>query len=225
MKRGKFIVFEGGEGSGKTTAITYVRSRLGNDDFIYTREPGGTPVAERIRALFLEREAQGEKFTVLTDLLLISAARAQHVENLIRPMFEEGRHVICDRFDLGTYAYQIAENDRRDLIDTYQVLVMMACGGGMFLGSKRKTYPLQPDLYLYLDVDAEIARQRALSRSGKQTSFDKKGVKFYEAIRKGFDEVITTLPDNKVRRIDAGKSPEEVGEDVLSAIRELTNLP
>lgn len=226
MTRGKFIVFEGGEGSGKTTALNYIRQRLGEEDFIYTREPGGTRVAEKIRELFLERQVGEEKFTPLTDLLLIAAARAQHMEMVVRPALLSGRHVLCDRFDLGTYAYQIALPDRHDLIAVHKTLLMIVCEGDILADVPKSDADMfKPDLYLYFDVDAEIGRLRARTRDGTLTSFDNGSLELYQAILRGYEEVISTLPDEKFRRIVASRSIEEVGEECLKAVRDFVWPP
>lgn len=224
-KKGRFIVFEGGEGSGKSTALENLRKVFGDDQFIYTHEPGGTPAAELIREVFLTQGSRDEKFTALTQLFLIGAARTQHMETLIRPALEEGKHVVCDRFNLSTYAYQIARYKRYDLIDAMKVIDFLACGNGHlasnFLNEVFMGYVLSPDLYIFFDVDPEIGRERALKRKGKQSSFDKEKLETHQRVYEGFFEIISTIPSERVYQIDGQRSENEVLNEVVTAIKKI----
>lgn len=151
MKPGKFITIEGGEGVGKSTQIGALRDWLAEQglEVVLTREPGGTPRAERIRALLLEPSEEAMPATC--ELLLMFAARATHVENLIKPALARGAWVVCDRFIDATYAYQGGGRGfDRELIKTLERAV---------LGS------LRPDLTLLLDAPVAIGAARARSRN------------------------------------------------------------
>lgn len=166
--QGKFITIEGGEGVGKTTNITYVKAWLEQHgiDYIATREPGGTPVAEKIRKLLLDHHE--ENIDPMAELLLIFAARAQHLNRVIRPALERGQWVLCDRFTDATYAYQ---------------------GGGRELGLEKVAVledfvqgALRPNLTLILDVEPKIGLKRA-TRRGELDRFESEKMVFFEKIR------------------------------------------
>ena len=152
MIRGKFITIEGSEGVGKTTQIAALRDSLAERglDVVVTREPGGTPRAERIRELLLT--PTDEPMPMTCELLLMFAARATHIENLIRPALERGAWVVCDRFTDATYAYQgEGRGVRRDEIANLERFVQAE---------------LRPDLTLLLDAPIEIGAARAAARDG-----------------------------------------------------------
>jgi len=168
MKRGKFITFEGGEGVGKTTNLSFVRELLNAKgvSVIMTREPGGTPLAERIRELLLAN--QEEEIAPKAELLMIFAARAQHINQVIEPALQQGQWVLCDRFTDATYAYQ---------------------GGGRGLDLQMIQWleqsvqgDLRPDLTLLLDAPVETGLQRAKYR-GKLDRFELEQSLFFERIR------------------------------------------
>ncbi|MGD8832811.1 MAG: dTMP kinase, partial [Pseudomonadales bacterium] len=164
---GRFITLEGGEGVGKSTNLEVVVKRVeaAGHPVLTTREPGGTPLAEEIRDLFLEVRA--EPVAGITELLLIFAARAQHLETVIRPALAAGTWVVCDRFTDATYAYQ---------------------GGGRGLSTSKiealETLvqgTLQPDLTLYLDVPVNVGQARIANRAHDR--MEREAVAFYEAVR------------------------------------------
>ncbi|MBS0381646.1 MAG: dTMP kinase, partial [Proteobacteria bacterium] len=149
---GRLITLEGGEGAGKSTLLAGLREHFGRErvDVLYTREPGGTPVGEAIRALVLDPAHRG--IAAETELLLMFAARAQLVREVLRPALDSGRWVLCDRFTDASYAYQ---------------------GGGRGIDSARiaeleriSTAGLQPDLTLLLDLPVAHGRARASQRGG-----------------------------------------------------------
>jgi len=165
---GKFITLEGGEGSGKTTNRQFIEDWLKARGItcVVTREPGGTPYAEKIRALLLDH--QDEKVDPLAELLLIFAARAQHLASLIRPTLAAGTWVLCDRFTDATYAYQGGGRQLdMALVATLEQLVQ---------GS------LQPDLTLVLDIDPAVGMARA-SRRGSLDRFEVEQTAFFERVR------------------------------------------
>ncbi|MBG2710506.1 dTMP kinase [Proteus mirabilis] len=203
MNNSKFIVIEGLEGAGKTSAIQTVIDTLkeqGITNLAFTREPGGTPLAEKLREL-IKQGIDGEKVTDKAELLMLYAARVQLVENVIKPALAEGKWVIGDRHDLSSQAYQ---------------------GGGRGLDkdlmlSLRNTVlgDFRPDLTLYLDLDPAIGLARARAR-GELDRIEKESMDFfyrtrerYQALAKGDDSIIT---------IDASQSIEKVQADIRQTL-------
>ena len=129
IERGKFIVIDGVEGTGKSGIIQFLEQNLENKPVVFTREPGGTELAEEIRGVLLKKRAEhAEKFFAETELMLVSAGRFQHVRNFIIPRLEEGKHVISDRFSLATIAHQLYGNNRLDLMGLFEALDAVAVG-------------------------------------------------------------------------------------------------
>lgn len=200
---GKYIVIEGLEGSGKSTSITTVADVLheyGIADFIFTREPGGTPLAETLRNL-VKQDHLEEKLTDETELLLIYAARKQLVENKIKPALAAGKWVIGDRHDLSTQTYQGGGRGlNQQLIHTLKQLVL-----GDF----------KPDLTLYLDIDPQIGLSRALKR-GELDRFERESLAFFDRVRARYLELAAQDPSIKI--IDATKSPDEVANAIKNTL-------
>lgn len=165
---GRFITFEGGEGAGKSSNMDFVRDWLLARDVevVLTREPGGTELAEKIRALLVQ--ADSEPMTDMTELLLVFAARAQHLAEKIEPALARGQWVLCDRFTDSTYAYQGA--GRGISMDSIGVLEQLVQND------------LRPDLTLLLDLPVELGMQRAGQRS-KLDRIEQESVLFFEKIR------------------------------------------
>ena len=191
---GLFITLEGPEGAGKSTNREYLAERLREQgiDVLLTREPGGTPLAERIRELLLTPSR--ETMAADTELLLVFAARAQHLAEVIRPALARGSVVLCDRFTDATYAYQ---------------------GGGRGLSTARieqlETFvqgSLRPDLTLVFDLPIEVGLARAAAR-GRLDRFEQEGRSFFDAVRKTYLERAALAPQ-RYRIIDAGQSLVEV---------------
>src|SRR2546428_11815017 len=171
----RFITFEGIEGSGKTTQIQMLSNHLEEReiDHVLTREPGGTPIGDQIRRLVLDRG--NADMTPVCDLLLYAAARAQHIERVIRPALEAGRLVLCDRFKDATFAYQgHGRGLRLDLIDALHDL---------------ETLTLRPDLTLLFDIEARLALQRARDRdhggSRDETRLEQEDPAFHQPLPSG----------------------------------------
>lgn len=177
MRRGRFITLEGGEGVGKSTQLGAVRDYLSGRglEVVVTREPGGTPRAERIRTLLLERS--DEAMPQSCELLLMFAARATHLRNLIVPALERGAWVVCDRFTDATYAYQgYGRGVSQAHIRLFEDLVQQG---------------LKPDLTLLFDapVDVALARARARNRSQGDAAgdrFEQERRDFFERVRAGY---------------------------------------
>ena len=169
--RGKFITFEGGEGGGKSTQAARMAGYLRGKglEVLETREPGGTPESEALRDLLVQGDP--DRWSALSELLLITAARVEHVNRLIDPALDEGKWVICDRFADSTLAYQgIAGELGLELVGQLQQLAVGAT---------------TPDVTFLLDVRAEAGLQRAEKRGGA-ARFEKKGAAFHQTLRDGF---------------------------------------
>lgn len=200
---GKFIVIEGLEGAGKSSAIASVVSHLQAKGIRAdtVREPGGTPLAEALRDLV--KQKWQEDVSAVTELLLMYASRVQLVDNVIKPALSAGRWVIGDRHDLSSQAYQ---------------------GGGRQLGAKTlgelKQLTLgefKPDLTLCLDIDAETGLQRAKGR-GDLDRIEQEDLAFFERTRKRYHEL--TAHDPSIIPIDASQPMQKVHQDILRAIEE-----
>jgi len=201
MSRGLFITLEGGEGAGKSTSLEFVRQlivRRGHE-VVVTREPGGTPVGERIRELLLHG---GSDMSVDTELLLMFAARAEHLAALIRPALEQGRWVLCDRFTDASYAYQ---------------------GGGRGVPDARigaledwVQQGVKPDLTLLLDLPVTEGLARAGSRSAPDR-FEREQQAFFERVRTRYRERAAAEPQ-RFRVIDAGQPIPAVQAQLEAAL-------
>lgn len=205
---GKFIVFEGVEGAGKTTQIGQTADwlRINTDrerEVVVTREPGGTKLGQQIRQILLDDLDNCVSYR--TELLLYAADRAQHVEALIRPHLDRGDIVLCDRFTDSTIAYQgYGRGFDRDEIDRVNQL---ATGG------------LQSDLTLWLDLDVTIGLERVLLR-GKPDRMERATIDFHQRVRQGYQELANVYPDRMIR-IDADRSPDEIQMEIQSTLRQL----
>jgi dTMP kinase len=203
--RGKFISLEGGEGSGKTTAIHFIREWL--DDrkipYIMTREPGGTPLAEEIRQLVLT--PRDESVNDVTELLLVFAARAQHLAEKIQPALEKGTWVISDRFLDSSYVYQ--GKARGGDITMLDQLANWVVGDN------------KPDATLVLDVPVELGQERVVQRQ-HQDRLDKESLTFHQKVRDGFLERAETDP-KRVKVVDASQSLESVKSQIEEQLAKL----
>ena len=210
MADGKFITFEGPEGAGKSTQLKlcaeYLRSR--NMEVITTREPGGTPLAEQLRGI-LKTHSGDEKLHPETELLLMEAARSQHMRELILPALERGCTVLCDRFYDSTAAYQgAARNIDRKLIDDLN----------LFASGFRK-----PDLTFILDLDVESGFRRAGKRAetaGEYDRFEAETRSFHLRVREAF-LAIAAAESCRVKVVNAEGTPEEVFERIAEYLNEL----
>lgn len=203
---GAFIVLEGGEGAGKTTAVAAVREYLASrgvspGDILETREPGGTEIAERIRGI-LKEPNPGEKLTDESELLLMYAARSQLVERVIKPAVAAGKYVIGDRHDLSTEAYQGAGRG----IAPAKIAAIRAFAIGDFT----------PDLTIVMDIAPEEGMKRARSR-GAPDRFELEDSGFFRRVRECFLAAARRNPD-KIAVIDAGGSLEEVKRALFAAL-------
>ena len=202
--RGKFITVEGTEGVGKSTNISCIEQWLSSKgiEFITSREPGGTELGEEIRGLLLgHRPAPVDD---MAELLLVFAARAQHLSEKILPALNKGIWVLCDRFTDATFAYQGSGRGLdTGLINTLAEMVQKQ---------------LQPDLTLVLDIDPEIGLARVDSR-GERDRFESQEIAFFERVRQGYREQVARQPA-RFCVIDAGQTPQQVAQDVRMALDE-----
>ncbi|WP_374592994.1 dTMP kinase [Sphingosinicella sp.] len=201
---GRFISFEGGEGSGKSTQLRRLAARLSAQDVtvITTREPGGTPGAEDIRSLLVEGEPG--RWDGRVEALLVNAARADHVARLIRPSIAEGKWVLCDRYVHSTLAYQGAARG----LDEAELGRLHAFATG----------DLWPDLTVVLDVDPALGLARAAGRAGGEARFEGEPPAFHKAVRERF----LNFPDVAVIPSDA--PVDDVTDRVWTVVAERFGL-
>lgn len=202
MTEGFFISFEGGEGAGKSTQIRRLAERLkaAGHDVVVTREPGGSPGAEAIRELLVNGSA--DRWSPVTETLLMYAARRDHVERVIRPALARGAVVLCDRFADSTRAYQGAGGDAP--------ATLIAALEDHVLGRT------VPDLTLILDLPAEVGLRRAEARGGA-ARFESKGLAFHERLRAGYLEIARREPERCVV-IDADAELDAVTQAIGGAV-------
>jgi dTMP kinase len=205
MVRGKFITVEGSEGVGKSTNVDFLASAIKDHGYevICTREPGGTPIAERIRQILLEHGE--EPLPDIAELLLFFASRSLHISNKIRPALEAGKWVICDRFTDASRAYQ---------------------GAGRGLDMERINLladwvqdDLQPDMTLLLDAPAEIGMQRAQQR-GATDRLESEQISFYERVRAGY-LVLAEANPGRYRVVDATRPLQEVQVSIGAVLEQM----
>ncbi|MCG7913773.1 dTMP kinase [Candidatus Thiodiazotropha endoloripes] len=196
--KGRFITVEGGEGAGKSSNLDYIRSLLSSagKQVVFTREPGGTPLGEAIRDLLLGHQHTGMADD--TELLLMFAARAEHLQQKIKPALQQGQWVLCDRFTDASYAYQGA--GRGLASDRIASLEQFVQG------------ELRPDLTLLLDLPVEQGLARAGQRS-EPDRFEKQEMSFFEKVRAGYLEIAAREP-HRVKIIDASKPLETVQQQI-----------
>jgi dTMP kinase len=206
VRPGRFVTFEGIEGVGKSTQVERARAALAaaGREVVTTREPGGTPLAERIRNVVLDHGE--EPVPPAAELLLMFAARAVHTANLVRPALARGAWVLCDRYTDATYAYQ---------------------GGGRgvpdreIAGLAALAHPgLAPDLTLLFDAPVAVALSRARGRSGAGDRIESETLEFFERARAKYLAIARSDPD-RVRVIDATRPPDDVAAAVARHLAEL----
>ena len=206
--KGFFVVIDGGDGAGTTSVSEALVERLGWNA-LYTHEPGGSPYAEKIRDLILSDEAKLSDSE--TQFMLFWAARRDHIVNTIAPAIDKGKIVICDRFDSSTYAYQIVAQNNPELEKLFWSIREFV------------VKDLEPDLYILLDVPAEVGMRRARQRDEELNHFDKMKIEFHEKVNQGLREFVGEKITNG-HIIDATASFDEVVENTLSVIEEFLQL-
>lgn len=197
---GRLISFEGLDGSGKSTQIRLLATKLRERGFdcVETREPGGTPLGQLLRSAFLETK---ETVCPIAELFLFSADRAQHVEVLVRPALEKGKVVLSDRFTDSTIAYQCGGRGISFQIVSH--LINIATGG------------LKPDLTIFLDLPVSEALKRKLV----ENRMDSENVEFYERVRQSYLQIAESEPE-RFRTVSAEGTVEEVNQRVLNLVLE-----
>lgn len=209
MKKGLFITLEGGEGAGKSTQMAFVQKRLlealqsKGKSLQVTREPGGTVLGEQIRELLLDHRQTAMDSD--TELLLMFAARAQHLAQKIRPTLDDGDWILCDRFTDATYAYQGGGRG----IDTQRIAALEDWVQG----------ELRPDLTLLLDLPVDVGMARAGER-GELDRFEREQLTFFERVRQTYRDRATAEP-GRYRIIDASQSIEQVQKQIDAALAPL----
>jgi dTMP kinase len=207
MARGLFITLEGGEGAGKSTSLRFIEAwlRQAGKNVVVTREPGGTDVGEQVREILLH--ARELVMTPETEMLLMFAARQEHLARVIRPALARGQTVLCDRFTDATYAYQ---------------------GGGRGLDEKRIAAieqwvqgDLRPDLTLLLDVPVVVGLQRANSRSAPDR-FESEQQDFFERVRAAYRARAEREPQ-RIRVVDASRPIEQVEQQLGAILNEVVH--
>lgn len=205
MKRGFFITVEGTDGSGKSTQISLMKEYLGKlgYDVVLTREPGGTNIGEKIRALVLD--ADNAEMGIITEMLLYASARAQLVEQVIKPAIDNGRIVICDRFVDSSYVYQgFGRGIDLQIVDS----VNHAALNG-----------LMPDLTLFFDLNPEIALSRRVAATGADR-IEKERMDFHLRVYSGYKKLAGLYPE-RIKSIDSGRGIDEIAQEVRGLIKGL----
>ena len=209
--KAKFIVIEGGEGSGKSSLLNTLKETLG-DKILTTREPGGSPYAELIRTAALKNPL-AKTAPAETTLCLMFAARFDNMQNMIKPGLDQGTPVIADRFDASSYAYQIHAQANGDLEEIFWNL--------------RKRLTIVPDLYIFVDVAPEEGLRRANRRNQsllegqKYDHFDDRELDFHKKVREGYLQFFKKVPHIV---IDANRPLAKVKKDFIQAIQKETGL-
>ena len=206
-RRGFFLTFEGMDGSGKSTQLRLLASRLRRKsrDVVETAEPGGTEIGRQIRRIFLAPETTN--LTPMAELLLVFAARAQHIEQVIGPALAQNKIVLCDRFTDSSIAYQ---GFGRELGEpAVLALDRFVCGG------------FSPDLTicLALDLESSLARARAREKTKDESRIDTEALAFHQRVREGYRSIAAKHPD-RFQEIDGSGDPAAVAERVWTAVRE-----
>ncbi|MEO9517666.1 MAG: dTMP kinase [Paracoccaceae bacterium] len=200
--KGVFISFEGIDGSGKSTQARMLRDHLveQGQDVVLTREPGGSPGAEEIRALVLQGDP--DRWSAETELLLFTASRRDHLERLIDPSLQAGNIVICDRFADSTRLYQgLSRGDLRAKVDVLHDLMIGR----------------EPDLTILIDMDPETGLTRALGRQGTEERFEGMGLDMQRKMRAGFLDLAKASP-NRFRVINGDQQIDDVQKQVLATV-------
>lgn len=209
--KGRFITFEGIEGSGKSTQIVLLANFLTarRIPVTLTREPGGTAIGDQVRRILLD--PGNTALVPAAELLLYAAARAQHLDELIRPELEAGKIVLCDRFSDATLAYQgCGRGLDRDMIGALDQIV---------------TRGMRPDLTILLDIEAGVGLGRARGRNSSrgleaEARFENEDIAFHERVREGYRELASREPD-RFRVVDASAAPEEIQNRVRRIVDDM----
>ncbi len=204
MIKARYVIFDGLDGSGKTTQMMLLEKKFGSL-VIFTREPGGTLLAGKIRGILLG-DSFGSQMTSLTRFLLFWAAREELQQRVVVPALRSGKHVFSDRGDSSTFAFQLYAEGHQELIDTF----FWMGKAGVREGSRRRP----PDLYVILDLPAEVALKRAKQRR-TTNHFDRQMFEYHEKVRDGFHKFAEYAP---VEFVDASQTSEEIHHGILKIL-------
>lgn len=200
--KGKFIVLEGGDGTGKNTQIDLLKERFGSKEFLYTEEPGGSRLGNKIRAWVTEQEEQS--MCIEAELLLFSASRAQHVHETIAPALKLGVNVVCSRFSLSTIAYQLYGREQLHRLEAFYHIDQFAVGN------------TKPNLYILLDADPQVGRVRQDTLGFEKDRIENEAFAFHKRVREGYLAALPPAPYGI--RVDADCLPEKVHRDIAMIV-------
>ncbi len=203
MSRGIFISIEGPDGSGKSTQIENIKEFFHdkNMDIIFTREPGGTPIGERIRGIILDRKCS--EMDPMTEAMLYAAARAQHVAQVIRPALEKGKIVICDRFVDSSIAYQGYGRKLGEAVASINHFAVKEC---------------MPDMTILLKLDPSVGKHRI--SEDQQDRLEAEREAFHQEVYKGYLELEKNFPD-RIVGIDADRGIDEIKVDIYEKLEKI----
>jgi len=207
MAQGKFIVFCGGEGNGKSTQAKLLAEFLKKEgkEALLTKEPGGDPVGNDIRSILLNPEHK-EIFSYRAELLLFIANRAQHVERVVKPALEAGKIVVCDRFDSDTFAYQCGGRKVFESADFH-------------LFNDFATAGTKPDFYIWIDIDPKVGLARK-AKEGVLTRFEKEKLDFHERVRVGFEAFFESgLGEGSWQKFNGNLGVEELHQQIKETLK------
>lgn len=206
MKRGLFITMEGPDGSGKSTQIQCIRTffQEKGQNVVITREPGGTPISEKIREIILDRN--NCEMDSMTEAMLYAASRAQHVAQVIRPALERGEHVICDRFIDSSMAYQGYGRGLGDCVSIINAYAVKDC---------------IPDLTFLMKLDPGIGKGRIDNQ--RQDRIEMEELDFHQRVFKGYEALELQFPE-RIIGIDADRDVDSISREIISHIERLLGL-
>ena len=204
--KGLFITLEGGDGAGKSTQMDNIEKYFNERGFecIRTREPGGTPIGEKIREILLD--PSNKEMTSVTEMMLYASSRAQHVRELIRPAMESGKVVICDRYVDSSVAYQTYGRDLGDMVKAV---------------NQYAVDEVMPDITFWMDINPEAGRERIGMREDSSLDrLEREKLDFHYKVYDGYKRICESEPE-RVKRIDATKTIEEIKDEIYGHLEEL----
>lgn len=203
MKKGLFITMEGPDGSGKSTQIKFLKEYFQERGIpcVFTREPGGTDIGEKLRSIILDKE--NRKMCDMTEALLYAASRAQHVEELIKPALSQGMTVVCDRFIDSSIAYQGYGRQLGDSVRVINELVVADC---------------MPDVTFLMEISPAVGKSRI--REENQDRLEQEKLEFHNRVYEGYKEIAKFYP-NRFVEVDAGGDKESIRRQILSHVERI----
>lgn len=214
MNNAKYVVFDGMDGSGKGTQLKLLEEKCHPNQVLFTREPGGPPLAEEVRKIIRDNPLAGQS-TALFHFLMFWGAREESMHKRVMPVLLAGKHVFSDRGDSSTYAFQIYGENHKELLPQFASMRKRVFD--------EKVGRHSPDLYIVFDLPAEVARERALQDANRtKTHFDIRDLAYYQRVRTGFRKFAKKHP---VMFINAVRAPEEVHRSVILTLAEKSIIP